>query len=412
VVDYTGILKRAWQITWKYKILWLFGLFAGGMGGGGGGNGGGSGNTGTGSRTGGNVPGWTGQQFSDLVQRSLPLVVALILMLVVVGIVLWVISIAARGGIVHLVNEAEEGRPVRAGDGWRVGFSKWGRVFGILFLTGLPIFLLALVMVGLLFMFGLGGVLTAAGTQGNRALASGIGALGGMCCVLFVFVIALIVLGVVLGIVAELATRYGVLKDMGVMDSLRAGWADLRAKRGAFMMWLIQLGVSIAYGIVVGIVAVLLILPGGIAFFAGAWPVGVLMIVFAGLILLVPAAAYGAFYHTVWTLFFRRMTGMEVRPALGVPGAYPGGSTAFPPPPPTAGDYMPPPPPSAAVGPVGDASGADVPAQPPAPWETPPEPDVPAPWDVATTEAADPWKAANDLPQDASGAPDDPPAGG
>ena len=28
-MDYAGILKRAWNVTWNHKILWLFGLFAG-----------------------------------------------------------------------------------------------------------------------------------------------------------------------------------------------------------------------------------------------------------------------------------------------------------------------------------------------------------------------------------------------
>ncbi len=28
-MDYGGILNRAWQITWRYKILWLFGFFLG-----------------------------------------------------------------------------------------------------------------------------------------------------------------------------------------------------------------------------------------------------------------------------------------------------------------------------------------------------------------------------------------------
>jgi hypothetical protein len=29
-VDYIDILKRAWAVTWRYRILWLFGIFVGG----------------------------------------------------------------------------------------------------------------------------------------------------------------------------------------------------------------------------------------------------------------------------------------------------------------------------------------------------------------------------------------------
>lgn len=28
-MNYTDILKKAWNIVWKHKILWLFGLLAG-----------------------------------------------------------------------------------------------------------------------------------------------------------------------------------------------------------------------------------------------------------------------------------------------------------------------------------------------------------------------------------------------
>ena len=44
--NFGEILTRAWQITWKYKVLWVFGILAGCTSGGGGGGGGGGGNTG------------------------------------------------------------------------------------------------------------------------------------------------------------------------------------------------------------------------------------------------------------------------------------------------------------------------------------------------------------------------------
>jgi hypothetical protein len=42
-MDYGWVLKRAWEITWKFKGLWLLGILAScSAGGGGGGNGAGS----------------------------------------------------------------------------------------------------------------------------------------------------------------------------------------------------------------------------------------------------------------------------------------------------------------------------------------------------------------------------------
>ena len=44
-MDFGAIIKRAWQITWRYKALWVLGVFAGvsGCQSGGSGGGGGSG---------------------------------------------------------------------------------------------------------------------------------------------------------------------------------------------------------------------------------------------------------------------------------------------------------------------------------------------------------------------------------
>ena len=40
-MDFGEVLTKTWKIIWKYKILWLFGIFASCSGGGGGGGGGG-----------------------------------------------------------------------------------------------------------------------------------------------------------------------------------------------------------------------------------------------------------------------------------------------------------------------------------------------------------------------------------
>ncbi len=39
-MDFGEVFSKAWKIIWKYKILWLFGIFASCSGGGGGGGGG------------------------------------------------------------------------------------------------------------------------------------------------------------------------------------------------------------------------------------------------------------------------------------------------------------------------------------------------------------------------------------
>jgi len=314
---YRSILKRAWEITWKYKILWLFGLFAGSS-------------FGSNSRT----TTYTSPAGSTTTQAQMQAALAdahalantwvsqaqlvyqqyapliwlglWIALLIIIAIV--VVSVAARGGLVHLANEADEGRPVRAGAGWRVGFAKWWRVFGIGFLASLPMILLALIFSGVV------AVAVVAWLRSPTPLSLGpdiISTFIVAACGLFVLTVIGIFLGITLGIASELGLRYAVLNDRGALDSLKQGWRDLWTKRGAFKLFAIQLGLGILFAIAMGIVGSILAGPNLVVSTAAgvrvANPAG------AGLtfLLIVPAAVYAAFYSVVWTLFFRRMTGMQ-----------------------------------------------------------------------------------------------------
>lgn len=354
-MDYGAILKKSWNLTWRYKILWLFGVFAGAGGGSSfsySGNSGGSGSSGSGNGLPTSVA-----QVESFIQHYAVLLIIVVLFFIVLGVLLWVISVAARGGLIHLVNEAEEKREVRAGAGWHAGFSKWGRVFGVGFLADLPVGILVLVMLVFLAVIGFG---AAAASQGSPDAigAAVLSAATGACCFLIVFVMAAIVLGAIFGIVKELALRYVILEDRRVMDALKTAWRDLWAKRGSFVMYLVQIGVGIAYGIVTGIVAFVLILPAVLLIAFGSAAIGALLILLAVLILIVPTAIYATFYHAAWTIFFRAMTGVEPLPKAvqGYPVASP---TQFAPPAP----MVPPAPPAPPVT--------------PAPLMTPPEPLAP-----------------------------------
>ena len=322
-MDYGAILKKSWNLTWRYKILWLFGVFAGA------GSGGfsSSGNSFSNSRggSGSGLPGSpTSAQISSFVEHYAVLLIIVALFFVVLGLLMWIISVAARGGLIHLVNEAEEKREVRAGAGWHAGFSKWGRVFGVGFLAGLPVAILVVVM---LVFIGVAAFGAAAASRGSSDAVAGavLSAATGACCFLVVFVMAAVVLGAIFGIVKELALRYVVLEDRRVMDALKTAWRDLWAKRGAFLMYLIQVGVSIAYGIVTGIVALVLVLPAVLMIILNNWIGGSLLVLLAILILIVPTAIYSTFYHAAWTVFFRAMTGVEPlpKPVVGYPVAPP-----------------------------------------------------------------------------------------
>jgi hypothetical protein len=364
-VNYLDIVKRAWGTTWRYKILWLFGLFAGAGGGGGGSNFNwniGSGSSGTGS---GNA---ASQQFLDQMQSYLPLLIAIGAALVLIGIVFFVLTFAAQGGLVHLVNEAEEKRGVKAADGWRVGFAHWGRVFLIDFLIGLPVIIIVVIF-AVIFGASIAGIVaaTAGGNASSAAAATGLaGGIGGFCCGIVFLLVAVFAYSIVLGTTGQLALRYAILEERTAIESLKQGWADVWAKRGAIAMFFVMWATSIVYSVVLSVLMIAFIVPIVLMTIAGNIGGVLLLGSFSGLLAMLPAAIYGAFAGSAWTIFFRRMTGRDQGPAAMIAPAYAGGFPPAPPAPP----------------------GAGFPEPPSAEYSPPPEP---------TPPADDPWKAAQDV---------------
>ena len=374
-MDYFGILRRAWELTWKYKALWVLGLFA--M------SGGGSSAPGSGSGYRfGSSDGFNGMPYAEEFRRAADWFEANAAVLITVaafaalfGLVYFILSIAARGGLVHAVNEAEEGRPVALRDSWSVGFRHWGRTFMVGFVAFLPLLVIAIVLIAAIVPVF---VVTSVGSgvlSGTESIDPGrIAATGGtlLCCGLPLFVLLMAVLGVILSIVMELAIRYGVLYDMTFGKALTQGWKDVWAKRGAVVMWLVMLLPAIAYGIIVGAILLGALLPAVLVLREGSFAPALIVAGVVMLVLLVPGAIYGTFVSSAWTVFFRRMTGLgqvaaQPAPAYPAPGAYAPPPVSCPPAPPAAPQWAPPAPPP-------PPTPADVP-----PWEGPIVPKPPMP---------------------------------
>ena len=369
-MDHIGVLKRAWTVTWRYRILWLFGLFAGGA-----------------SSTGGsNYQFGTGdfdeatfrqfEQFGYWIEENIALVFAAAAAFALVGLALFVISIAAKGGLVHLVNNAEEGREVRGMDGWSAGFRVWFRVFGIGFVLFAPIVLISGLL--LLAIFApLVGSLVSGGAPGPEAFV-------GMCGGVLFGGALLLVVGVIAGVLDTLGVRHAVISGTGVFRSIGAAWSDLRSRfKDVAVMWLLMFAVGIAYGIAVGMVAAVFGVAIAVAVLGGSiWGAAVAGAVL-GLVLLLPTAIYSAFISTVWTIFYRRLTGREVVQGAEPPAA---GTRHVPPAPPTApqpgGSPMPPappPPPQGGLPLAPPYAPPYAPPAPPSPPESPRPPEPPAP---------------------------------
>jgi hypothetical protein len=289
--NFGEVLTRAWQIIWKHKVLWIFGIFAGcGRGGNGGGGGsGGGGGTGPGTQPFPELE-RTMQQIGQWIQDN-PWIVAvgiiLVLALVIISIFLGTIG---RIGLIRGTYQAETGADrLNFGELFSGSMPYFWRVFGLSFI----IFLIALLVFVPLALFGV--------------LTAGIG----FICALPLICILIPVLWA-LSVVIEQANAAIVIDNLGIGDGLRKAWELARANVGPII--LLALIVFIGSGIVGFIVAIPIIAAVFPLIFSAAsnnpnpiWITVVCCAVYFPILILL-SGILNAYVQSVWTLTYMRLS--------------------------------------------------------------------------------------------------------
>lgn len=342
-MDYGAIIKRSWQIMWRYKALWVLGVFAGVSGCQGGGSSGGGNSW---RQSAGSDPFGPYQDLDLMAERMLtylPLIIGTFVLLFLLGIVWWVLSVAARGGLIVGVSEIEEGRERRLGELWSAGFARFWSLLGLGLLLTLPV---AVVGIGIGLAVALPLMQAAmAGSDFAPAL------LAPMCGALAIGIPLLIVLSFVLGVMYLIAQRYIMLGGQGAIEAAGNSWRFFRNRiKDTFLMYVINGALNIAaalvlvvpivlIGIAVAIPLVISVDQGATGVLAGI--VGVFVLVIAALSFFY-AGIWGTFTSSLWTLFFREVTGMGAATAAFAP-AGPAPYAGYEPPTyPVAPTYAPP----------------------------------------------------------------------
>ena len=363
MIDIGKILKRAWSILWSYKVLWIFGILLAITGGGGNGGGnGGSSNSGY-KFNGNDYQGMTQstnptvQQLNQWFQQNIvPLFIhpdqhvltfvwiglGLFLFFLVIGIIFAIIRYVSETAVIRMVDEYEQtGNKVSFKQGWKMGWNRRAfRMWLIDLITTLPFLFLVAILISL-------GVVVFFSVRGGNQVMAATSIVATIGCA-FIFILAIIVLAILLSLLRQFFIRKAALENTGVGDSFRKGWEMFKLNwKSAALMWLVMLGVGIAFGIASVIIFFLLIpayiilalpgaivaaIPGLIAFaitsiFASgplAWILGLLVAVpFFLTIVFAPLAFVDGWYKiyesSVWTLTFREIKVLEaVEPVTSV----------------------------------------------------------------------------------------------
>ena len=256
-MDYEDILRRATSHIWHHKMLWILGFLASFAGGGIGG--GGSSNINSSSSDfPSNFPNNSDfGRWTDNISAVLPLIALVCCLFLLVGIVLYFVGLAARGGLITAVSKIDKGEEITFGESMSIGRKTMFKAFFMRLLLNLPVILvmLAAFIVGIVVFINTITIATSDSSEIDASLLSSLlpilACLMPLICILWVY-------SIIVQFVEAYAYRGYVLSEMGLMEGVRHGWAIFRANLTASLI--LGVLVAIASGIF-GVLVLIILLP-------------------------------------------------------------------------------------------------------------------------------------------------------
>lgn len=299
----SDIIRDSFAQAWRYKYLWIFGLFAGGAGGG------------------LQFPGGDSGTGIERIEEIKAWVLAALALILLVGFVVFVIVLVlhtlCKTALIYNVYQIETGGAHSLAGGWDFSVKRFWPMLGLTITEWFVLF--AFIMIVILIEVAL--FLT--------SLALGFLSL--------LFALPLLFIGVATAIVVwTYAERFIVLEDRGVIESLGEGWSLAKSEwRATVTVLLVKIAIAIALGIGVGGIALVLMLPA-----VGLWMASKALAIIYAVLILVPFIAlvggyFGTFDYMVWTKTF-----LKLRAPAYAQAAAPT-PTAAPPPPTESGSPPP-----------------------------------------------------------------------
>lgn len=305
--NFGEVLTRAWQIIWKHKILWVFGILAScGRSGGnfnsnfnsGGGNGGGGQPT--------QIPPQMMRWLQTIEQNLTTIIIVVTAVVCVIWIVTIFLGAIGKIGLIRGTAQAEGGaESLVFGELFSGSVPYFWRMFGLSLILSIPAFLVAIVVAVVVV-----GALAASGGSdaGVVAVFSSVPLLIGCICLLVPVMF-------VLGMIFRQAENAIVLEEMGVLPSITRGWEVFKANLGPIILMAIILGViGFVAGIVIAIPFFLIVFPMMITFMVGQgqnmtplYLMGACLCVFIPVAWLLQGIII-AYTESAWTLTYMRLT--------------------------------------------------------------------------------------------------------
>ncbi len=289
-MNFGEVLSRAWQITWKYKVLWIFGLFAGLLANG---NGSGSGYQFNYRFEGNSIFNGPNAIFPHI---QWPVFVLLLFLSLVVVVLLILLSALGEAGLTR--------------GAWLADSGENALTFSRLYEEGKRFFWRVLMLGIVQFAVGIGVVLVLAVPT---ILTLGIALL----CLWPLFCL-LVPLFLALGVLFKLAIIAITGENLSVMDGIIRAWNMIRAHPGQVIgMALILILGNLVISAIIGIPMLMILSPflatlfinNGTYMSSGLLVSGILFVIYLPILLAIRSVVV-TYLDTTWTVTFRRLSGL------------------------------------------------------------------------------------------------------
>ncbi len=266
------IIRDSFKLAWKYKYLWLFGLFAAG---------GTSLNLPIDRGDSGGLGGY--EQAYDWLMAAIVLIVLIGL---AIGLIVLILHVISKSALIYDVYQIETNGQHGLGAGWDFGLKRFWQMLGVTLLQ--IVVMMAFVIV--------------------------IGAFVAICFVIAVPLgIVSLLIALPVGLVGILtfvaiwiyAERFVTLETRGVIQSIGDGWELVKTQwKPSLLMLLVKIAISIAVAIGVMGVGAALAIPA-----IPMWFISPALAILYGIIILLPffvltGAYFGTFDSAAWTKAF------------------------------------------------------------------------------------------------------------
>ena len=299
-MDISTIFKRAWEITWKHKGLWVLGILANCSGGGS-----------QGSSNISRIPEYNvgGGEFPQIERwlQSIPeetwvaIGIAVVCGLLLLALVFWVLAAIGNGGLIAGFQMAETGETVTLASAFQQGIRYFWKLLVIQLILGLAsLVVFAPVIIGMVLL---------------TILTLGIG----LIC-LIPLICLLVPLGIAISIYTLLTQIALIVEELDIAAAFRRAWEVFRSNPGQVIVMGLILGVGgFVIGLILAIPFVLMVLPFVVGLIVGTdtsslagLSVTIIGILLYLPVLLVAGGIMRTFIAGSWTLTYRSLIASKI----------------------------------------------------------------------------------------------------